>query len=852
MTDARDPFERNPLNGWRVRLLTWVASFNLFWEKLWPQMLPLLAVCGLFLAVALFDFLPMLPLWLHISALVVFAVILSYSVWGLVRGDYHVGRLDARRRVEMDSGVAHRPLEALNDELILHRADAGEMWVLHKARMAALLSQLKVGLPSPGMARRDPFGFRAALLMILVIASAAGVGDARARLERALIPEQAAVKEVGLTISLWITPPAYTGLAPIFLENTATKQVVFAEAMTAPGTASQPTVTRVPVGSTFLAQLSLGDKQAAFLVGNREKPFKALDPIVPEAGASAEGVFVADDAAATVLTVSVDGHVVTSWPVRIEVDVAPEVEFTQPPKKQGRGLLRVEFEAKDDFGLANVDMIMLNPQGWPVPGGEKQLKVGLPVPNHRTTMVKGASSQDFTAHPWAGTAVELLLDATDLVGQKGTSDSIVIVLPERTFNHPVARAIIATRKKLNGIERKVVREVVSDIEQIAERPAHFYEDTVVFLALVIARSRLLHDASPKSVGAVQRLLWDAALRIEDGEFAIADRALEDAQRRVMEALRNHKMTKHQLDRLLDQLQKAMNEYTRALSKHLQREGLQGMPQATSTEVIESGDLQRMMDRTRELMQTGSIDAAKQMLTQLNQMLEALRQGARTAHQQRGPSQGREMLQNLRNLVKRQQELLELTFRSPRRHQSPMGQGQQRGQGQMGQKQDDLQADELASQQDELRRVLEKLALQMDEFLNNIPPAMGKADRAMRDAGQSLDRGDRAGAVPQQTEALENLRQTSEGLAEQLGRLMRSQQGMFTGRHGKRSSQNRDPFGRRRGDRASGKYNNGAVKIPDGQEILRSRRILDELRVRSGDRGRPALELEYIDRLLRQF
>ena len=215
---------------------------------------------------------------------------------------------------------------------------------------------------------------------------------------------------------------------------------------------------RVPVGSTFMAQLSRGDKQAAFVIGKRETVFEALDSAVPEAGARVEGTFVADDAAVTVLTVSVDGHVVASWPVRIEIDEAPEVEFTQPPKNQGRGLLRVEFEAKDDFGLANVDMIMLNPEGWPVPGGEKQLKIGLPVPNHRTTMVKGASSQDFTAHPWAGTAVELLLDATDLVGQKGTSDSIVVVLPERTFNHPVARAIIATRKKLNGLERKVVRK----------------------------------------------------------------------------------------------------------------------------------------------------------------------------------------------------------------------------------------------------------------------------------------------------------------------------------------------------------------------------------------------------------
>ena len=184
MTDARDPFERNPLNGWRVRLLTWVASFNLFWEKLWPQMLPPLAVCGLFLAVALFDFLPMLPLWLHISALVVFAGILGYSIRGLAEEDYRVEERYAWRRLEVDSGMAHRPLDALNDKPVSHLANAGVLWTLHRARMVRMLSRLRVGLPSPGMARRDPFGFRAAVLIVLVIAGAAGVGDARARLER--------------------------------------------------------------------------------------------------------------------------------------------------------------------------------------------------------------------------------------------------------------------------------------------------------------------------------------------------------------------------------------------------------------------------------------------------------------------------------------------------------------------------------------------------------------------------------------------------------------------------------------------------------------------------------------------
>jgi hypothetical protein len=35
-------------------------------------------------------------------------------------------------------------------------------------------------------------------------------------------------------------------------------------------------------------------------------------------------------------------------------------------------------------------------------------------------------------------------------------------------------------------------------------------------------------------------------------------------------------------------------------------------------------------------------------------------------------------------------------------------------------------------------------------------------------------------------------------------------------------------------------------------MQKSRQILDELRRRAGERSRPALELDYIDRLLRQF
>ena len=61
---------------------------------------------------------------------------------------------------------------------------------------------------------------------------------------------------------------------------------------------------------------------------------------------------------------------------------------------------------------------------------------------------------------------------------------------------------------------------------------------------------------------------------------------------------------------------------------------------------------------------------------------------------------------------------------------------------------------------------------------------------------------------------------------------------------------RDPLGRNMGD--GGMEALEGVEIPDQMELRRARRILDELRRRRGERSRPPVELDYIDRLLQQF
>ena len=63
---------------------------------------------------------------------------------------------------------------------------------------------------------------------------------------------------------------------------------------------------------------------------------------------------------------------------------------------------------------------------------------------------------------------------------------------------------------------------------------------------------------------------------------------------------------------------------------------------------------------------------------------------------------------------------------------------------------------------------------------------------------------------------------------------------------------RDPLGRSTRENAGSASDGNDTRVPDQAEMLRTRRIQEELRRRVGERERPAQELDYYDRLLRQF
>jgi hypothetical protein len=66
----------------------------------------------------------------------------------------------------------------------------------------------------------------------------------------------------------------------------------------------------------------------------------------------------------------------------------------------------------------------------------------------------------------------------------------------------------------------------------------------------------------------------------------------------------------------------------------------------------------------------------------------------------------------------------------------------------------------------------------------------------------------------------------------------------------RADQQTDPLGRPLRGRDYG--DDSTVKVPGEIDVQRARRILEELRKRFGELARPQLELDYIERLLKDY
>jgi uncharacterized protein (TIGR02302 family) len=560
------------------------------------------------------------------------------------------------------------------------------------------------------------------------------------------------------------------------------------------------------------------------------------------------------------------GRELGAWQVSVLPDEPPTVAFLRKPAPSQRKALRMEVEASDDYGVAKV-LARVSRSGAVAEDSAlaklPPIELDLPVAGTNQKSVRSVSFHDLTPHPWAGLPVNIQLTARDAAGQTGKSKVIQTTLPERVFTHPVARAIIAQRQLLAIYPDRNRNRVSATLEVIASEREKYDGDVVVFLGLTAASRRLERGGveTPERLAEILKLLWDVALRVEDGTLSLSERALREAQQALRDAL-SRDATDEELDRLLDQLQQALDEYFKALAEMLRNQPQQPTemtPIDPRALMLSRDDLRKMLDQIRELSRSGRRDAARRLLSQLQNMLENLRMrqfAQPNARQQRAMK----MLNELQGLIREQQELLDKTFREAQRR------GQMRGRDPSfrfprrllppGLKPPSDQSKPRpapmtgeSETQEALRRRLGELMRQLGDMSGRIPAPFGRAERSMRQSTGKLQGGQAGEAVPPQTRAIDQLQQGARAATERLMRQL--------GRRGEGMSrpdplgQRRDPFGRSTENAGRG-MNTEDVEIPDRDTLRAARQILEELRRRAGERDRPKPELDYIDRLLKQF
>lgn len=769
---------------------------------------------------------------------------------------------DIDRRIEQASGFAHRPLSQENDILANpHEESTRQLWQRRLALFYGALEHIRIPRPLAFMAEKDPYALRIGVILLFVAGLIAAGPDAPVRIKNGLTPFSLPVLQdedtAGITIAF--SPPEYTGREQIVLQGRGRMKETLA----------------VPDNSTLKIRVTDGLGHPSLVLDDETLPLEHMG----------EGTYGLEIALPETETIKIKQSFLTrrTVPVRIVKDRPPVITLNEDqPAILEKGQFRFDITVSDDYGVKDlVFRLYSDPEI-----DEKPL--GAPYTETRPVMsLAGQEANlepvyDLAWHTWAGLPAIAILEVTDSAGNKSNSGHIPVTLPERTFRHPVAGDLVQERKKLSWTPQAAARESSDKITTLLSRPDLYQDDLVAFLAMRSAASRLYYDNSTASVIRVIETLWDTALRIEEGNISIAARSLREALQALEKTLSDPNASQEDIARAMNNVREAMAAYfteiAREMQKNMAENGMNAMnmPELPAQNFTPQ-DLQSFLDQLQAEALSGEKSSAREMLSQLQQMMDGLGSSMDMAM----PQDMQFMMDGvseLQQLIDKQEELLALTRQAANGNDGeelpeiPQSFGNilpfdeklleewdagdmpplpetmpSRRQSQPPDDGPDTQSHK--EEQEALRYILGQLMREADEILGDIPENMGAAELEMRQASAGLERNNPASAIPHQEKAVEYLRQSQQQMSQQLQ--ARMQQMMIFSFSGAGQT---DPLGRPSGPDGEkpGWWPGSKIKIPDETERRKVQEIQKMLRDRSGERDRPDYELEYYKRLLKKF
>ena len=865
----------------RANGLTRTARLRLFWERYAPVFALAALFTGLF-AIGSFS-----GIWERIGdpwRLISLIVALYFLIRATLRARQvkMPSRSDARRRVEFDSGVKHRPLDVLEDKPVTGH----DLWPEHYQSARAKAETLKPAKGRPALAPLDKYYVRYILPCAVGLAMLAGAGDNFERLKRSLSPSwQAGISQNNVTFDAWVDPPDYTGRPPIYFKD--------------------KTTVRVPAGSELVARMS-GTRDATRLkiTGKHRSRYLPLERLGPK---SFEARTIIDEKSTARWRV---GTLEKRWVISAAPDRIPQVSIDLAPEADKRDRLAFAYSLEDDYGVVDLVLQMRLLSDDP---DAPDIIENVPVPIsggavRKTSMAKAAL--DLTKHKWAGRKVVGRLIAKDGIGQTNQTPEYFFTVPDKIFVEPLSKAVMEQRSlvlagqaaygPLPRLTRKEwtnrptfdtdqpqwhldrapesLQRAAELIDAITDSPEGLYRDPAVYMGLKNVLYRLKYAEGQEELAGIPEDLWSIAIRAEFGVLGTALEEMREAEAALRDGMAR-RAPQREIDALFERYNEAVDRYMEEL---MDQATVSDEPGGSGGDAQNTDEIQKLLDAIEEANRQGDTEGARRALAQLAELLEnmqiQLTQGEGGSGD--GPPQEGEMseemkeaLEDLADLLGEQRELKDQTEQS----QNESGSEGSDGQPSPGEEQqpgedndrsgsggaDILTPQELAEQQRALQESLDGLVEAIpeeglagggqDEDGENggggeegQDPAQDLADAetAMDGARRALENGDLPGAAQGQQDAIDALRRAGRGLAEQV------MDGRGDGEEANSAeTDDTDPLGRSNNGRPN---EDSEADLEQKDNATRSRELLEELRRRASEQEREELEREYLERLLKRF
>ncbi|WP_019222981.1 TIGR02302 family protein [Bartonella rattaustraliani] len=803
-----------------VRILMW---FILSFERIWVRLLPFLLVLSFFCSLSWFGVFRILGYWIHLFLLVFLLFAAVGSLFFLLRFRFPTMR-EVYQRLERINGLKNQPLSVQTDRLCFENDEdfSAVVWREHKRRMAKQLYHLKTGFFYPNSAVYDPFALRAVCVLLVVCAFSFSFGSQGGRLADAF-DLHPVVDEKSMRIDVWVTPPAYTGVAPLYLTKDGKTHLTVPE--------GSNLMVRVVNGAGIKVKAISQENANEVLFSKKNEKTVLNDPVVHFE---------------THLKHSIDLFVSSrlkqqKWHLQVMKDQPPTVNWVEKPGRILTGSLEIQYALDDDYGVtkAFVEIEPFSNRNKNASSLYKAPEIKLLLP--RSGKGKMRTVQDVSIHPWAGSQVKITLVAEDGAGHKARSKTFVMTLPQRIFSNPVARAVIELRRLL-ALDISAQERVLDMLAALLVRPKEGIQNFTHFLVLQSAWTKLSMVKTEDDLRGVIDYLWQIALGIEDNDLESVQKNLKQAQAALRDALR-YGASAAEIERLVADLRQAMDAYIHALAEKSQNtEKAQGNNRKNKNlnhPNLSEDSLEKKLDLIAEMAKTGSSLAAEQLLAEIENTLDHLhvRKGKKNGKNDQSQSaKMKEQMDQLGDFLHRQQEILNETHKLESEQQPDKNIPEE-------QKQFLEKRQALKKRQAELQSELSMLEKEL--LAQGLEPdsAFKEAEEKMNLAKDALDQGNSKTSMQNQADALEALRKGAQNTLEKMREMFKE-----SGDNQNATSGAKDPLGRPLSSQTDQKGKDGEI-IQQENDQMRARQILEEIRKRLGKEHLLEVEKNYLERLL---